>query len=156
MWWTQPKLALLTLAINALACAGVAVAIDNPEVRLAVFVVAQLALLAWYWRTSLRFGERHLAGDTEGAFDRRLWNRVWAPGVDRNFLPPDELPRVGGESFYRQGLGDDRETRDTLYRALSTWEGARLLWVGSLAGVAAAVISSRVSRGGGARASPPA
>jgi hypothetical protein len=87
-------------------------------------------------------GSAHLDGTTEPPFDRNLWNKEWKPHVDPLLAPYGRMPRPGGESFYKQMVGDTRETRDALYRALALWEGVRFLWVGSTVGVTVALAAS--------------
>ncbi len=142
MWWTQSKLALIAIGINFVVCAAVVLSVDNLRLRLASLVAVQLALVSGYTKVAGSLGRQHLDGDTEDRFNRRLWDRAWSPSIDRTYLPPNVIPQESGASFYRQILGDTEPARRSLYAALATWEGARLLWAGSLVGVTAAIFSA--------------
>lgn len=145
MWWTQPKLALIALATNAMGFAVMVATAPNPGARITAILLMQVALVIAYARVARRLGEAHLADRTEEAFERKLWSREWKPTADRTFLPDGVMPRADGASFYRQMLGDTEEARASLYRALAAWEGARLLWIGSTLGVTLAVGSSTLT-----------
>ena len=142
MWWTQPKLALIALGINGVLHGAFLIAVADADYRVAAIVSAQILLLAAYWRISRRFGERHLAGQTEPAFDRNLWNKDWKPSVDQCLVPDGRIPRPEGGSFYKQVAGDTREARDALYQAIAVWEGTRLFWWGGLLGLSIALTTS--------------
>ena len=146
MWWTQPKLALIVLAVNGGVIGLLTVATDSLEYRAMGLIAAQFALLAAYWRASTTLGGQHLERQTGDVFDRRLWNKQWrpSPSFDKWTAPPDSVPREGGGSFYQQMLGDSDEAREALYRAISAWEGARLLWIGGLVTVGLALASSAI------------
>ncbi len=144
IWWTQPKLALVFIGANAVAFAVIVLGVSVPAVEIGVLLAVQSAMMLAYVRAASRLGARHLAGATEDAFEANIWNKRWNPSRDKYTHPPDVVPRAGGGSFYQQLLGDTPEARAALYRAMSLWEGARLLWVGNTAAVFAAVGFSTV------------
>jgi len=145
MWWTQPKLALVVVGTNALVCFLVVIASDVPLVQVAGLVFSQAVLLIGYSQAAHRLGAQHLDGKTEAAFEANVWNKRWNPSRDTYSHSPDLLSREGGGSFYQQVLGDTPTARRALYRAMSMWEGARLLWAGNTVALGAAIGSSTVS-----------
>lgn len=145
MWWTQHKLALVLVGSNALVYGLVVLAFDLPLLQVVGLVAGQTMLLLIYARVARRLGARHLEGDTEDAFEARIWSRRWRPLRDKFSHPPDLIPRQEGGSFYQQLLGDTPGGREALYRALSMWEGARFLWAGGTATLAAALGSGTLA-----------
>jgi len=142
MWWTQPKLALIALGVNGMFLFASTLPVVSSDRAVAALITLQVILLFAYGRVADRLGNGHLDGATEASFDRKLWNKEWKPRVDPLLVPYGQMPRPGGESFYKQVVGDTRETHDALYRALALWEGARLSWFGSAVGLAAALAAS--------------
>lgn len=144
MWWTQPKLALLFVGTNALLVFLVVIASDVPLVQVAGLVSSQAVLLIAYAQAAHRLGAQHLDGKTEAAFEANVWNKRWNPPRDKYGQPPDLLPGAGGGSFYQRVLGDTPTARQALYRAMSMWEGARLLWAGNTVALGTAIGSSTI------------
>lgn len=138
MWWMQPKLALVVVGTNALVFFLVVIASNVPLVQVAGLVFSQAVLLIGYAQAAHRLGAQHLDGKTEAAFEANVWNKRWNPPRDKYSHPPDLLPREGGGSFYQQVLGDTPTAREALYRAMSMWEGARLLSAGNTVALGAA------------------
>jgi len=142
MWWTQPKLALLILGANVIAFGSSVALMRSAEYRISLLIAAQAVLFVVYWRISRRLGENHLAGRTRAAFEKNIWKGRWRPSRDKWTHPPDLIPREDGGSFYQQVLDGSEEGRESLYQAMSAWEGARLLWTGTAANVAIALTAS--------------
>jgi len=142
MWWTQPKLALVVLGANLITFGSIVALTDTTGPRIGLLIAAQAVLLVVYWRSSRRLGENHLAGRTRAAFEKNIWNGRWRPSRDKWTHLPDLIPREDGGSFYRQVLDDSEEGRESLYQAISAWEGARLVWTGTAVSVGIALAAS--------------
>ncbi len=139
IWWTQPKLALLCVGVNAVAFGLVVSVSDTHTVEIVALLVLQTMLLFSYATAARRLGVRHLDGRTAAGFDAKIWKKRWNPSRDKYTHPPELIPREDGGSFYRQVLGNTAGGREALYCAMSMWEGARFLWIGNTVALAAAI-----------------
>lgn len=143
MWWTQPKLALIVLAVNGCVVLTSSLLLPASAALTGAILVAQATLLAAYVTTARRLGRRHLAGSTRSAFDARIWNKSWGRPADGFEYATMHQPAgdASGRSFYRHVLGSATEMHESLYGALSLWEGTRLMWVGEAISLAVALVA---------------